>query len=818
MSKVLTRHVMFVVIITATSFIMFNFQNCAKSQFALREGVTGLSGLSADSDGDGLTNDVEAQLGTDSNNKDSDGDGLLDGEEVNTHKTDPLKQDSDNGGVNDGGEINKGTNPLNANDDLSTVKPGTDNDNDGLTDLQELNETKTDPHDPDSDDDGLLDGEEVNTYKTNPNGKDTDSGGVSDGKEVANGTNPRDNPSDDDTMDTDGDGLTDIYENSISGTDPTLADTDGDNLTDGQEITGLNGFRSTNPKESDTDQDGLSDGDELQQYGTSPNDPDTDKGGVTDGVEVSNGTNPLDSKDDKSIAAVDDDKDGLSNIDEQRIGTDPSNPDSDGDGLNDGAEVLAHGTDPKKYDTDSGGVSDGQEVNVNKTNPLIKSDDQIDPNKDSDGDGLSDIVESTAGTNPMDPDTDKDGLKDGPEVLTHKTDPKKPDSDGGGVNDGTEVQKGTDPNNPKDDLSDPYGDNDKDGLNNQLEKLMGTDPNNPDSDGDGLSDGAESNTYKTDPKKPDTDSGGIDDGVEVARGTNPLDRNDDLNVTSNCKSYRGLAVWSDASNSKQTANSDYLGPISPFKSALSGSDNYAYASASAHPKVGPAPEEGVMKVFLHEGADGMTATFYLNKDNAAHRVATVLMNITTGGNNTSDSVLMSDDVRETKLISSSGGVNKYLTKMWYNKNTDGAVIGPFKTNNYIMHFEVVNMKNVDRIEVHSADNKIYDVKGTHFIIGMRNYLQCECQNSAHKITFTNMPQAVSSKVSGEVVYTTNFLTKDTPVCLINETLVPGNCRPKKSINYNQFLNGVHKFRVLTESAEGTQCEAHFTWEIKGAGL
>ncbi len=97
--------------------------------------------LPKDSDGDGLTDDEEAKLGTDPFNKDTDGDGLSDGDEVKTYKTNPLN--------------------------------------------------------PDTDFDGLKDGEEVLTYKTNPLDRDTDKGGVADGHEVlVDHTNPLD-PSDD---------------------------------------------------------------------------------------------------------------------------------------------------------------------------------------------------------------------------------------------------------------------------------------------------------------------------------------------------------------------------------------------------------------------------------------------------------------------------------------------------------------------------------------------------------------------------------------------------------------------------------------------
>ena len=68
---------------------------------------------------------------------------------------------------------------------------------------------------------------------------------------------------------------------------------------------------------------------------------------------------------------------------------------------------------------------------------------------DTDFDGLGDDDEVTLGTDPLDPDSDDDGLEDGDEV--DGTDPMNPDSDGGGVNDGDEVDQGTDPLEPSDD-------------------------------------------------------------------------------------------------------------------------------------------------------------------------------------------------------------------------------------------------------------------------------------------------------------------------------------------------------------------------------
>jgi ELWxxDGT repeat protein len=66
-------------------------------------------------------------------------------------------------------------------------------------------------------------------------------------------------------------------------------------------------------------------------------------------------------------------------------------------------------------------------------------------------------------------------------------------------------------------------DSDLDGLDYAAETTAGTDPFDADSDGDGLTDGAEVNTYGTSPIGFDTDGDGFGDGVEVAAGTDPLD-------------------------------------------------------------------------------------------------------------------------------------------------------------------------------------------------------------------------------------------------------------------------------------------------------
>lgn len=60
--------------------------------------------------------------------------------------------------------------------------------------------------------------------------------------------------------------------------------------------------------------------------------------------------------------AGDSDQDGLTDEQEALLGTDPNNPDTDGDSLSDGEEVLIHGTNPAAVDSDSDGNPDGAEV------------------------------------------------------------------------------------------------------------------------------------------------------------------------------------------------------------------------------------------------------------------------------------------------------------------------------------------------------------------------------------------------------------------------------------------------------------------------
>lgn len=141
-------------------------------------------------------------------------------------------------------------------------------------------------------------------------------------------------------------------------------------------------------------------------------------------------------------------------------------------------------------DSDGDGLPDAFE---NQYSSFLKPNDPADAANDQDGDGLTNLEEFNAKTDPTKPDTDGDGLSDSEEVKTAQTDPLDTDTDGDSLTDGAEV-------------------------NQHL-----TNPNSVDTDGDTLSDSHELNISKTNPTLADTDGDGASDSLEIKLGSNPND-------------------------------------------------------------------------------------------------------------------------------------------------------------------------------------------------------------------------------------------------------------------------------------------------------
>ena len=232
----------------------------------------------------------------------------------------------------------------------------------------------------------------------------------------------------------------------------------------------------------DTDNDGVPDAEEVP-LDLDPFNNDSDGDQLLDGFEVMYGFDPL-SAIDNGETHLDADSDGLSNLEEQAAGSDPHVTDTDGDGLSDAQEVNVYTSDPARVDTD--------------------------------GDGLADAEEALLGTRLYAVDSDDDGLDDYLEYNDERLDPLNADTDGDGMNDGFEYRYGMFDR-------DPAADEDNDGLSNLQESVAATNPFSRDTDNDLLDDAYEYGVTGTDPNARDSDGNGRWDIDEIfSDDTDPL--------------------------------------------------------------------------------------------------------------------------------------------------------------------------------------------------------------------------------------------------------------------------------------------------------
>ena len=98
---------------------------------------------------------------------------------------------------------------------------------------------------------------------------------------------------------------------------------------------------------------------------------------------------------DATDAEKDQDGDGLKNVEEFDLKTNPTLTDTDGDTLSDNDEVILFNTNPLLSDSDDDGMPDNWEIQYN-----LAPNDDGDANGDIDGDGFSNLVEYILDTEP----------------------------------------------------------------------------------------------------------------------------------------------------------------------------------------------------------------------------------------------------------------------------------------------------------------------------------------------------------------------------------------------------------------------------------
>lgn len=423
-----------------------------------------------------------------------------------TIKVTDVAEDRDHDGLNDNVEQGFGSNLDNA-----------DTDGDGIDDLTEVGADPTKPRDTDGD--GIADILDL----------DDDGDGMLTSSENYNGSKPQNNDTDEDgtpdylDADDDGDGFATHQEN-YNGRTPADDDSDKDGIpdyrdndddNDGLPTQSEGGFKDTdndgiyNYLDSDDDDDGIptkdegttdADGDGLANY----LDTDDDGDGISTKTE---GSKDTDADGTPDYLDVDDDNDGLyTKYENYNAGT-PLDDDTDKDGIADYLDNDDDG-DGKLSSTESNDPNgnhqpeDAKDTDADKVPDYLDKDDSHSPDKDDDGDGLTNAQEATLGSNPDSIDSDKDGLPDSLEVGKAVTTPTDSDSDGipniidtDDDNDGIPtVTENAGKNTPsidsdKDGLFDYLDtDDDNDGVLTKLENYNGGTAVDDDTDKDGIPD------------------------------------------------------------------------------------------------------------------------------------------------------------------------------------------------------------------------------------------------------------------------------------------------------------------------------------------
>lgn len=495
---------------------------------------------SADADGDGIPNYQDPDDPGLSSTADANGDGVYDVYDSDRDGIpDFLDLDSDNDGIwdaieADGGAVPNGLNTTSGQFELQ------DPDNDGIMNYVDTDDVTmagaSDLANPDSDSDGIPDYRDI----------DSDGDGITDLIEAQTtaGLIQLSN------VDADGDGIDDAFDPSEGGVLLNPVNSDGLDLQDYRDTDSDNDGVLDVTEGDDVDQDGYGDWDANTNNLTDEANfaVDTDGDGLSDIFDTvtlgtagnSTGSNAdlpnTDGIDERNWRDADDDNDGTNTEDEDANGNGDFGDDQTGGQPGSIPDFLFHGDfdgdgilDANDGDSDNDGILDVDEDGGTGTNPSADADGDGIPNyrdpdlagfTDTNGDGVDDRFDQDLDGTPdfRDRDSDNDGMPDIVEAGGTDADGDgeidgNTDTDGDGIPDNVDVDQtgGTDVDG--DGIDDAFDASETAGTDTDADGILDT--ADLDIDGDGVLNTVDPDNGGTALTVVDSDNDGLDDHLDL---------------------------------------------------------------------------------------------------------------------------------------------------------------------------------------------------------------------------------------------------------------------------------------------------------------